>query len=132
MDNDNRHWAESEETARQRIAQAQSLRKQVRTGGLKFEAYLTPDLAEWILDMVENGTFIDPSAAVFEFMQQAHDIAPYDDLKGKILRRRLDQGIQDAEEGRTYTMEEVKEHLEQHEKERTAPAVWTEIPQKLC
>ena len=132
MGNDNRHWAESEVTAQQRVEQVQSLREQVRTGGLKFETYLTPDLAEWILDMVENGVFIDPSEAVFTFIQQAHDLDPHDDLKEEIVRRRIEQGIQSADEGRTYTMEEVREHLDELDKKRTASAVWTKISQESC
>ncbi len=51
---DNRHWVESEETARQRVEQVKSLKEQACKGGLRFEAYLTADLAEWILDMVER------------------------------------------------------------------------------
>jgi len=132
MSQETQHWAENEETARQRVEQVQTLREQVRTGGLKFETYLTSDLAGWILDMVEQGVFIDPSEAVFVFMQQAHDIDSHDDLKEEILRRRIEQGIQSADEGRTYTTEEVREHLDELDKKRTAPAVWKKISQKSC
>ncbi len=127
---DNRHWIESEETARQRVEQVKSLKKQVCKGGLRFEAYLTADLAEWILDMVENGVFVDPSEAVFVFMQQAKDIAPYDDLKEEILRRRIDQGLKDVDERRTSSMEEVRERVDQYAKNKTEPAVWNKIAQE--
>jgi len=66
-------WMESDETARQRVEQAR-VKPQSSRGGLKFEAYLTPDLAVWVLDMVEQGIFLDPSEAVFVFMGQAKDM----------------------------------------------------------
>jgi hypothetical protein len=40
-----------------RIAQARALREQAGKGGLRFEAYLPPDLAEWLLDLIERGVF---------------------------------------------------------------------------
>lgn len=43
--------------------QAKALRETARKGGLKFEAYLPPWLAEWMLDMIERGVFTDPSEA---------------------------------------------------------------------
>ena len=127
----NRHWVESQESARQRIEQVKSLQEQARKGGLKFETYLPPDLAEWILDMVEDGVFVDPSEAVFVFMQQAKDIDPHNDLKEEILRRRINQGLKDHNEGRSYSMEEVRERMEQYVKGKTEPAVWSKISQKM-
>ena len=52
QDNKNGHPMESEEAARLRIQQVQSLKQQSQTGGLEFRAYLPPRLAEWVLDMV--------------------------------------------------------------------------------
>ena len=127
---DNRHWVESEETARQRVEQVKSLKEQACKGGLRFEAFLTADLAEWILDMVGNGVFVDPSEAVFVFMQQAKDIDLYDDMKEEILSRRLDQGLKDVDEGRTSSMEEVRERIDQCAKNKTEPAVWNKIAQE--
>ncbi len=123
----NKHWIETDETAQQRIDQARSLRDQAKTGGLKFEAYLTPGLAEWVLDMVEDGIFLDPCEAVFVYMGQAKDIEPHDDLKEEILKRRIQQGVDDAEAGRTYTADEVKQHIEEVRRRRTDPAVWRKI-----
>jgi hypothetical protein len=123
----NKHWIETDETAQQRIDQARSLKDQAKTGGLKFETYLTPDLAEWVLDMVEEGVFIDPCEAVFVYMGQAKDIEPHDDLKKELLRRRIQEGIDDAEDRRTYTADEVQQHLEEVRRRRTAPAIWKKI-----
>ena len=132
MNAENKHWIESDDTAKQRIDQARTLRTPTQTGGLKFEAYLPPDLALWVLDMVERGIFIDPSEAVFVLLGEAKDIEPHDDLKREILKRRIKQGIESSEEGRTYTMAEVKAHLDELAKIRTMPAVWRKIEQPTC
>ncbi len=74
MSQNDMHWAETDETAKQRIEQARALKATAAKDGLKFEAYLTPNIATWVLEMVERGDFIDPSEAVFVFMKQAMDI----------------------------------------------------------
>ena len=34
-------------------------------GGLRYEAYLPPDMALWLLESIEQGVFNDPPEAVF-------------------------------------------------------------------
>jgi hypothetical protein len=46
---------DSPEAKAARIAQAEALRQQAGKGGLRFEAYLPPDLAEWLLSLIERG-----------------------------------------------------------------------------
>ena len=123
MDKNDRHPFETAETARQRVDQVRALREQVRTGGLKFEAYLTPDLALWVLDMVEKGLFIDPSEAVFILVQEAKELAPHEDLRRELLGRSLDE----ARKGPYSTAEEVMERLERRRAEITPPARWVKI-----
>jgi antitoxin ParD1/3/4 len=125
----NKHWVETEETAQQRIAQARLLKEGARTGGLKFEVYLTPDLAEWVLDMVEQGDFIDPSEAVFVLMGQAKEIELHQDLKQEVFRRCIAQRIEEAEKGHFYSAEEVWERLDKMIKETTDPVIWQKIVQ---
>src|SRR3546814_17876285 len=43
--------------------QAKALREQARAGGLRFEAYITGDQADWLLERIERGMFADPSVA---------------------------------------------------------------------
>jgi hypothetical protein len=38
-----------------------SVRRQAAKGGLRFEAYLPPDLAEWVISLVEQDVFHSPS-----------------------------------------------------------------------
>jgi antitoxin ParD1/3/4 len=56
-------WPSAEEKAKN-IAQAKALRVQAEKGGLRFSAYLPPGLADWLLGLIEKGTFHDPSEAV--------------------------------------------------------------------
>src|SRR6266853_4439904 len=70
-----------------RIAQARALREQAGKGGLRFEAYLPPGLAEWLLDLIERGVFADPSEAVFVLLSQHHDLESHADLRTELLRR---------------------------------------------
>jgi len=50
---------DSPEAQAARIAQARALREQAAKGGLRFEAYLPPDLAEWLLGLIERGIFVE-------------------------------------------------------------------------
>ena len=126
----NKLWIESDETAKLRIEQARGLKELAKTGGLKFEAYLPGDLGVWVLELVERGVFLDPSEAVFVFMQQAKDIEPHDDIKREILKRCLDEAEKEIEAGNYYTAEEVRERLDKYKKERTEPVVWNKISQE--
>jgi hypothetical protein len=48
-----------------------SVRRQAAEGGLTFEAYLPPSLAEWVIGLVEQEIFHSPAEAVFVAMQSA-------------------------------------------------------------
>ena len=85
-------------TAEQRepcIAQAQALRKRAAKGGLRFEAYLPPQLAEWLLERIEKGVFLDPSEAAFVLFGENEELEPHKDLRQELLRRRLKAAIDD-------------------------------------
>ena len=111
---------ETPAAAAARVAQARALREGVATGGLRFEAYLPSDLALWVLDMVERGTFTSPDEAVFVFMGQARELDPHHDLRRELFRR----GIEAAHEGPFIEAEEVWDRLEEEMRNRTEPATW--------
>ena len=71
-------------------AQVGRLREQARAGGLRFEAYLPPDLADWLLGRIEAGRFAGPAEAVFAILGEACELEPHEDMRGELLRRRLD------------------------------------------
>jgi antitoxin ParD1/3/4 len=77
------------------VAQAKALRKQAAEGGLRFEAYLPPQLAEWLLGRIEKGVFLDPGEAVFVLLGEHEDLEPHTDLRQELLRRRLNAAIDD-------------------------------------
>ena len=72
-----------------RALKAQALKAQARKGGLRFAAYLPPGLAEWVLELVEQGVFLDPSEVVFAILSEHRDLAPHADLRRESLRRSL-------------------------------------------
>src|SRR3546814_5529942 len=72
------------------ISQAAALRDQARAGGLRFEAYLTKDQADWLLEQIERGRFADPSEAVFLNVQNFIEMEPHGDLRDELLDRKSD------------------------------------------
>lgn len=112
-----------EATRRHAIEHAKALREQARAGGLRFEAYLPPELAEWLLDQVERGVFVDPGEAVFVMLTEQRDLEPHGDLREEILRRSCQAAIDDPRPRIPH--HEVKTRLERlAETPRAEPAVW--------
>jgi hypothetical protein len=91
------------------VEQAKRLRNQAAAGGLKFEAYLPPDLAIWLLDRIEQGNFVDPSEATFVLLGEARDLEPHIDLREEFLKRRIQAAIDDPRP--TVAAEDVMEGL---------------------
>ena len=87
-------WRTPADRARD-IAQAKALREQACKGGLRFEVFLPSGLAEWVLDFVERGVFVDPSEAVFVILGEHKDLEPHRDLRTESLRRSLDAADND-------------------------------------
>lgn len=75
--------------------QAHALREQARAGGLRFEAYLPGNLADWVLEQVEQGRFTDPSEAVFVMVGLFRDLAPHHDLREELLMRMVQAAMDD-------------------------------------
>jgi Arc/MetJ-type ribon-helix-helix transcriptional regulator len=102
-----------------------SVRRQAAKGGLTFEAYLPPALAEWVIGLVEHEVFHSPSEAVFIAMQSFQELDEHLDLKQELLNRAMQKGIDAAEEGGGNPAEEVMERLRKAlEEPRAEPAVW--------
>jgi antitoxin ParD1/3/4 len=102
-----------------------SVRRQAAEGGLTFEAYLPPALAEWVIGLVEHEVFHSPAEAVFVAMQAFRELDDHPDLKQKLLSRAIQKGIDSAEEGGGIPAEEVMERLRKAmEEPRAEPAVW--------
>ena len=92
-------------------------------GGLRFEAYLPGDMADWLLAQVEQGHFVDPSEAVFAIVGNFHDLEPHRDLRDELLRRLLQAAVDDPRPGIPH--EQVQAEMARRRVEpRTAPARW--------
>ena len=76
-------------------AQAKHLQAQARSGGLRFEVYLPPSLAVWLLDLIERDLFADPREAVFAILSEHRDMEPHTDLRAELLRRACQSAIDD-------------------------------------
>jgi hypothetical protein len=115
-----RRAAEEREAA---IAQAKALREQARAGGLRFDAYLPPSLADWLLGLIESGVFADPSEAAFFIFGERRDLQPHADLRRELLNRTLKAAIGDPRP--PIAAEEVMEELWRRiEPPRPEPALW--------
>lgn len=116
-----KEWPSVEEKAKN-VAQAMALREQAKVGGMRFSVYLPPGLAEWLLGLVEKGTFVDPSEAVFVMLQDAKELEPHHDLRRELLVRML----QAAEDDPRPPMpgEEVFKLLREKCISPPEPAVW--------
>jgi hypothetical protein len=64
-------------------------------GGLRFEAYLPPGLANWLLEQIEQGVFSDPGAAVVAIFDEHRELAANADLRHQLLRRTAQAAIDD-------------------------------------
>jgi Arc/MetJ-type ribon-helix-helix transcriptional regulator len=124
---ENKHWVEDDKTAKMRIEQAKTLRKKVAKGsGLSFEAYLTPSLAEWVLGMVEEGDFFDPSEAIFVLMQEVKNLYDHDDLRAELFKRSMQKAMDDPRP--PIPADEVFKRLKKkNKKPRPETAVWKKI-----
>ncbi len=81
------------------VEQAKRLRNQVAEGGLRFEAYLPPSLALWLLDLIEQGKFLDPSEAVFVILGEHKELEPHADLRRELLKRSIQAAADDPRPG---------------------------------
>lgn len=109
-------------------AQAQALREQACAGGLRFEAYLIGDQADWLLERVERGMFVDPAEAVFAIVQNFIEMEPHRDLRDELLRRMLESSLEDVKAGRVHDAEDVFDELRRElAKPQPEAARWEKI-----
>ena|SRR5271154_6135076 len=113
-------WPTAEEKAKN-IAQAKALKEKAQKGGLRFEAYLPPGLAEWLLELIERGVFVDPSEAVFVILGEHRDLEPHADLRRELLKRTLQASMDDPSIPREEAMERLRKMMEAP---RPEPAEW--------
>ena len=103
--------------------QAAALKEQARAGGLRFEAYLPPDLADWLLALIERGMFTDSSEAAFVMLGEQRELEPHADLRKELLRRSCQASLDDPRPRIPH--EEAKEQIRRWlSAPKPPPAVW--------
>jgi antitoxin ParD1/3/4 len=108
-------------------ARAAAIRDQAVAGGLRFEAYLPPGLAEWLIDLIASGVFTDPSEATFVMLGEQQELEPHSDLREELMRRSCQAALDDPRPG--ITTEEMQERLRAWSSApRVEPAVWRRAP----
>ena len=121
-DTDAPEWPDPADKAHA-VEQAKQLRDQAAKGGLRFEAYLPPSLALWLLDRIEQGKFLDPSEAVFVIMGEHMELEPHADLRRELLKRSIKAAADDPRPG--ISGEEIKARLrEKFKNPLPEPARW--------
>lgn len=119
-------WRTAEEREAS-IAQVRALSEQARAAGLRFDVYLPPSLAEWLLGLIETGVFADPSEAAFVIFGEHRELQPHADLRRELLKRTLQAAIDYP--GPAIPAEDVFEELRRRVKQpRREPAVWIRNP----
>jgi hypothetical protein len=108
---------------REGALQAKALRSPARANELLFEAYLPPNVADWLMGLIEAGTFADPSEAAFVILREHHELEPHRDLREEILRRRLHAALDDPSPMIPHK-EVLAELVRWIARLATPPAVW--------
>lgn len=107
-------------------AQAKALREQASKGGLRFEAFLPPNLAEWVLDLVERGVFLDPKEAAFVMFGEMKDFHAHADLRQELLKRMFTEASDDSRP--SSSMEDIREHIKKLSVQpRPVAAQWQKV-----
>lgn len=111
-----------EHSYREAARQAEALRAQARSGGLRFNAYLPPELADWVLGLIGRGIFDSPAEAVFAFMQEQMELEPHGDLRDELLRRRTSAAMNDPRPA--LTLDQIRARIRLWTSNRHEPACW--------
>ena len=110
--------------------QAGQLRESAAKAGLRFDAYFVPTVADWALGEIEKGRFASPGEVVFIAMQVFRELEAFPDLKAELLRRTVQQSLDDPRPA--IPAEEVFESVKAHIREisQLTTPVWVKVPER--
>lgn len=106
------------------IEQAEALRDRAARDGLRFEAYLPPSIAEWVLDEIIAGHFVEPSELAFYAVKQSQELGRHPHVCDALLKAQLEGAIAQAEAGDVISGEEVFVRLREQVAEMEEPPRW--------
>jgi hypothetical protein len=99
--------------------------EQASKAGLKFEMYLVPSIAKWIIELIADGSFLDPSDALFNFLNEFKDFVEHKDLRSEVFKRTIQKSLDNINAGgKIYTSEELSACLAEDQNNTIEPAVW--------
>lgn len=110
--------------------QATKLKLAAEKAGLEFDGYLAPRDALWALEAIERGVFLSPSEIVAVAVQQFIEMSGHPDLQRELLRRTLQEAMDDPRP--SIPAEEAFAKLETYiaESRNHLPARWEKVGQE--
>lgn len=96
--------------------------------GVKFEMFLTSDVAKFVMDLVNREIYVSPSEAVFWMMVEYQRYNKHQDLREEVQKREIEETIKESENGKLYSSIEVFASLAKSAALRNEPAVWVNDP----
>jgi len=115
-------WPSAEQKAKN-VAQATALREQAKAGGLRFSVYLPPEMADWLLGLIEKGEFSDPGEAAYVMLQTQKELEPHEDLRRELFIRMLQTGAEDDSQP-GIPLEDFFKKLKEELAVPHTPAIW--------
>ena len=106
------------------VEQAKALRERAARDGIRFDAYLPPSIAEWVLDRIIAGDFVDPSEVAFYAVKELQELSDHPSVREAFLKARIEEAVASAEAGNTFTGEEVLARLEERAAQMQEPPRW--------
>lgn len=107
------------------IEQAEALRERAARDGLRFDAYLPPSIAEWVLDEIIAGDFVDPSEVAFYAVKEFQELSRHPQVREALLKAKLEMAMAQVEAGDVIPGEEVFARLREQVAEMEEPPCWT-------
>jgi antitoxin ParD1/3/4 len=115
-------WPTADDWARS-LAEAARLMPQAAAGGLRFEVFLPPQLATWVLESIARKDVLTPDEAVLVMLNEMQDLMKYPELRKELLRQSIMDAMDDP--APSIPAEEVFAQLKARaEAPRPEPAVW--------
>lgn len=106
----------------QRSNQAKALRLPAGRDGLRFECFLPPELASWVLDKVEGLVFDDPAEAVRTIVSSHVQLCRLERVRQTMMERALARSA--GKRFEEETLEEVAQFLKDADDGKGVPAYW--------
>jgi len=93
-------------------AQAAALAAQAAKGGLRFEVWLEPSTATWMLERIAAGDFIDPVEATNHAFQDMKELSRHPRVRQALLSEMISAALEEPRTDGPVLIEEIMAELE--------------------